>query len=352
MRGVQASSEPFPPPNVAPPGARYAGSASCAKCHVEAQAQPATPMGHAMETVADCAILRQHPRLTFRTGSYRYEIVRKGEASLYTVSDGQRSISLPVLYALGVGDAGQTYVVNYQHTYYESRVSFFNDTQSLDFTLGAARSIPTSLEDAIGRPMTKADTALCFGCHSTGAVAADRVDFKRLVPGVGCESCHGPGAEHIEAVASGHLDKLHVFNPGRLQPGDLADFCGACHRTWMQVELMHVGGVANVRFQPYRLTLSKCYDRDDPRISCLACHDPHKNVVREPATYDAACVACHASRPKPVATKTSGPTAAPCPVKQGRCVTCHMPKYSLPGAHFRFTDHRIREVHPGEPYPG
>jgi hypothetical protein len=33
-------------------------------------------------------------------------------------------------------------------------------------------------------------------------------------------------------------------------------------------------------------------------------------------------------------------------------VTCHMPKYELEGAHNRFTDHQIRIVRTGEPYPG
>ena len=33
-------------------------------------------------------------------------------------------------------------------------------------------------------------------------------------------------------------------------------------------------GVANVRFQPYRLISSKCYDAEDSRIRCTACHDP------------------------------------------------------------------------------
>jgi hypothetical protein len=28
-----------------------------------------------------------------------------------------------------------------------------------------------------------------------------------------------------------------------------------------------------------------------------------------------------------------------------------MPKVELPGAHFKFTDHRIRIVKPGEAYP-
>jgi formate-dependent nitrite reductase cytochrome c552 subunit len=34
------------------------------------------------------------------------------------------------------------------------------------------------------------------------------------------------------------------------------------------------------------------------------------------------------------------------------CVTCHMPKLELPGAHHKFSDHRIRVVRPGKSYPG
>jgi formate-dependent nitrite reductase cytochrome c552 subunit len=34
-----------------------------------------------------------------------------------------------------------------------------------------------------------------------------------------------------------------------------------------------------------------------------------------------------------------------------RCVGCHMPKVELPGAHFKFTDHWIRVVKAGDPFP-
>jgi formate-dependent nitrite reductase cytochrome c552 subunit len=38
-------------------------------------------------------------------------------------------------------------------------------------------------------------------------------------------------------------------------------------------------------------------------------------------------------------------------VASERCVSCHMPKVELPGAHFKFTDHRIRIARQGEVYP-
>ena len=46
------------------------------------------------------------------------------------------------------------------------------------------------------------------------------------------------------------------------------------------------------------------------------------------------------------------PGAKACPVAKTNCVSCHMPKLDLPGAHYKFTDHRIRIVKPNEPYPG
>src|SRR5207244_6874510 len=42
-----------------------------------------------------------------------------------------------------------------------------------------------------------------------------------------------------------------------------------------------------------QLTPSKCYEADDPRISCLACHDPHHEVDSKSIDYDSKCQACH-----------------------------------------------------------
>jgi hypothetical protein len=117
---------------------------------------------------------------------------------------------------------------------------------------------------------------------------------------------------------------------------------------------MGIRGVPNVRFQPYRLTNSKCYDSDDKRISCLACHDPHEPRKRDAAFYDSKCTACHSTATKvtPAAFKESDKRSAPpCPVSKANCVTCHMPKVEIPGSHFHFSDHQIRIARPGAPYP-
>ena len=147
-------------------------------------------------------------------------------------------------------------------------------------------------------------------------------------------------------MKSSHGEKTYIFSPAKLKPDDLADFCGACHRTSVQVQVMGIRDVANVRFQPYRLAESRCFNPRDRRSACLACHDPHQNLEREPASYDPKCLACHRGGQEPPATAQR--TAPACPVGVSRCITCHMPRYMLARSHFKFTDHRIRVVRLGD----
>ncbi len=310
----------------------YAGSDACAGCHrAQFATQPRTPMGRALERAADCEILRAHPRLAFKEGTYSTTITREGDKSFYSVTDGAATIRVPLEWAFGLGVAGQTYVLQYRGEWYESRLSFYNETGALDLTMGAAGYRPHSLEEAFGRKMSARDQHDCFACHATGAMPSFALDLPKLTPGIQCENCHGPASAHIATRAP--MPKL-----AKLSAEEMSDACGRCHRTWSQIALDGPRDIRNVRFQPYRLTNSKCYDSADTRISCAACHDPHREVETKPVAYDAKCLACHS-------------TAKLCKVATNNCSSCHMPKLELPGAHHKFTDHNIRIVRDHEPYP-
>ncbi len=333
-------------------GVKYVGDAVCAECHVaEAKTYRATPMAQAGAWARHAAILKAHPKLSFRLGPYAYRMVRQGNESVYSVSDGTRAISVPLLWAFGRGEAGQTYLFRYRGAYYQSLVSFYNDTQRLDITLGAPRGQPPSLALALGARLTEQGARLCIVCHTTGAMIGDQFHPRRAVPGVHCEACHGPGGQHLAALEADRIAqaKTAIFNPGKLSPARLDDFCGDCHRSWMKVELMGLRGIRNVRFQPYRLELSHCWSANDPRISCLACHNPHQPLETRAAFYNSKCLACHLVRGEQPDAQHPGRA---CPVSANNCISCHMPKYQLPGGHFAFTDHDIRVVRPGAPYPG
>src|SRR5579871_277793 len=83
-----------------------AESASCASCHAaQASAQPGSALGRAMESIAACDILKTNPLLTFQSGKYSYRIERKGQQSIYTVTDGVQTIAVPLDWAFGLGQA-------------------------------------------------------------------------------------------------------------------------------------------------------------------------------------------------------------------------------------------------------
>jgi len=329
---------------------RYVGGSACAQCHAPLTAKRlANPMSRALALVADCEVLKNHPRLNFRNGPYTYQIVRDGNRSLYTISDGPNSISEPVLYCFGQGKAGQTYVFQHRGVFYESRVSYYQEIQGLDFTILHTHSVPESLEEGLGRPMTMEAAQGCFACHSTAAVSASQLQLDHLMPGVTCEGCHGPGEKHIVAIKAGSTN-LQIFNPAKLDADELSqEVCGACHVGFEKALLMpKQGGMNNLRYQPYRIFNSRGH-RGDPRISCVACHDPHDKLSEDTAFYDSKCLACHLTTRNQI--KTEVRSAPACPVSKQQCPTCHMPKIELPGAHGKFTDHWIRIVKPGAATP-
>ena len=328
----------------------YVGSGACARCHTaESATQLTTPMGKALAPAADCQILSTHPRLAFRNGSYSYQIVRQANRSIYTVADGVNAISEPLLYCFGVGKVGQTYVFKHNGLFYETRVSYYQETQNLDFTTGHRRSA-TSLEEALGRPLSVDEAQACFACHSTAAVTGSELQLDHLIPGVSCEACHGPGEKHIAAVKAHKFKELQIFNPGKMDADELTqEFCGSCHRSFDQVMVMPgQAGLQNIRFQPYRMFNSRGH-KGDPRISCIACHDPHDKLERDAAFYDSKCLACHLTRSGDA--KTASRSAPACPVSKQQCAKCHMPKVELPEMHFMFTDHWIRIVRPNDSVP-
>jgi len=303
-------------------------------------------MGQALETVEDCKVLIEHPMLTVTVGKYSYRIERKGDQSEYSVTDGAQTITAPVRWAMGASSSiGQTYILERNGELYESRVSYFRELNALGPTMGSAASAPASLNEALGRLMTLDDKLACFGCHSTDAASGRQLTLQKLRPGVQCSHCHERTESHLLLMLqNGEETKSDIPSSlsGGLAAEKVSDFCGQCHRTWAEIAMQPNIGIGNVRFQPYRLAGSKCYDADDPRISCLACHDPHQELLSETADYDSKCQACHNGGKR---------GARPCHVAKSNCASCHMPKLELPGAHYKFSDHRIRIVKPNEPYP-
>ena len=334
-------------PRRVPPGTVFIGDQACAECHKKFASFGHTGMAMAMEPIAASKVLSDNPQLSMRVGAYSYQIKRDGKQSIYSVTDGKDTISLPIVYAFGQGKMGQTYMLQHEGKFYESLVSFYNETKGLDFTIGAPRSEPTSLLNAVARALPPNEVSSCFSCHSTGAVIGSQLQLTNFTHGVRCENCHGPGGKHVEAVKAGEPGATGIYNPKLLSGDELSQqFCASCHRGADEFALLQSLELNNVRFQPYRIFHSKCYS-DDRNISCTACHNPHEPLREEPAYYDKRCLECHTLKSKPA----KAGDGSSCPVAEKNCTSCHMPKIEIKAAHFKFTDHNIRIVRPGEKYP-
>ena len=90
-----------------------------------------------------------------------------------------------------------------------------------------------STDVGFSRPILSA----CLNCHSGRSNPIPESDgryennvFSEMP--IGCETCHGPGATHIDAVtrsATGRGGGFAIVNPARLTPELASNICMGCH---------------------------------------------------------------------------------------------------------------------------
>lgn len=343
------------PTSGAPPTGAYAGARSCQKCHAErASSQKITPMANASYRGAVGAWGAESAGANAHIDPYVYRVVANGDDPKLIVGAGNQSTSADIKWTFGAGVLGQTFILESEGKLYDSQISTFSGLHGeMAITPGHKAASPGNLDQALGTKLTAEVAARCFGCHTTTSTLKDKFDPEHAIPGVTCESCHGPGLAHVVAANMNMIEdaKALIFTPRSLNPIESVDFCGACHMTSADVVESNLFVPSNVRFPSFRLEKSRCWGvHGDQRLVCFSCHDPHQPLVQEASFYDQRCLSCHNSQAKQAANH---PESVPevCPKATSNCTTCHMPKYDVPEMHGKFTDHFIRVVGLEEPYP-
>lgn len=147
----------------------------------------------------------------------------------------------------------------------------------------------------------------CGKCHTTGYSKEGNQDgLPGIVgtwaePGIGCEACHGPGAEHAKTA-----DKT------KIKLDKTAALCGKCHIRGSKDSIPASGGFIQ-HHEQYNEMLAGPHKAMD----CVACHDPHKKAEFS-IKKDAGCASCHSAQ----ATSYEATQMAKVGVK---CIDCHMP---------------------------
>ena len=324
-----------------PLAAAYLGDAVCARCHAE-QARLHQQSGHAHtlfreglceQFAAACGKVLPDPE---RPGTLRLECVSNELSVRYT--EAGKSQSLPIQFAVGSGTHATTFLTliqgrNGEPTAIEHRLSLFGKDARADLT-PSHNGLPLNEPlDCFGRMKHGREVVRCIECHSTtgqvrGAKVAD------LRPNVGCESCHGPGRQHLIAVELKLSDLAMKFAPSSATADEEVHLCGQCHRLpESKNTLPDPDDPKLARFQPLGLMQSLCFRRSKDELRCSTCHNPHQTVIHESAGYNEKCQNCHSRK----RGSNAGCSVSP----QGDCVACHMPATEVhPGVSFH--DHWIR----------
>jgi tetratricopeptide (TPR) repeat protein len=244
---------------------------------------------------------------------------------------------------------------------------WFDTTLSMLRHLGAGpREEPLSWKD----PLLTFNTA-CFSCHvsqfsSNYDLFTDTYHSAWTEPGINCETCHGPGAEHVrvcrEAPQGTKPPDLKIISAKKFTIQQHNDTCSPCHAKMIPLTPSYTPGerffdhydlvaLEDRDFYPdardlgenFTLTLwltSPCVKSG--RLSCLHCHTSSGRYrFKDQAQANQACLPCHAERVANAAAHTHHPADQP---NTPRCISCHMPTTEF--ARMRRSDHSLRPPTP------
>jgi len=358
--------------------AHFVGSQACAACHAAEQAAWASSHHrHAMEPAEPAAVLGDFGDVTFRYFGRTTRFFRQGRSFLITTENQQgKPETFKVAYTLGYAPL-QQYLVAFDDGRIQA-LPFAWDTRPRDkggqrwFHLYPDTNVTPTDPLFWTRPRQNWNHQ-CGDCHTTAfskrfSDATGRFDSQWSELGDGCESCHGAGSAHVEAVQHGArgAEARRFVNGLHLQTEQL-DQCGACHARRVRLreepshERMHDtwrpellreglyfddGQIKDEVFEVGSFLQSKMAARG---IACSHCHDPHSTRLRKEGEEqgqaqgqaNALCTQCHDRQ----AFDTPRHHFHAAGTDGARCVSCHMPSRTYMVVHER-RDHRIAVPRP------
>jgi hypothetical protein len=327
-------------------GQAFAGSASCQPCHSDIFKSHINTAHYLDSRPASAAYIKGR----FDSGHNYFVYPNGSEVDMRCTRDGSFQTGLKngrqfrnerIDIVIGSGRKGQGYLYWKGDGLFQLPVSYYTPTDSWVNSPGYVsdsavfdRRIPAS----------------CLECHSTYArtvfegqqAFGDYFDKSRIIYGIDCERCHGPGTEHIEYHKQhpGETAGKYIVNTERLSRQQKLDACALCHSgsrypskppfsfkvgdrldDFSEAKYMK-DSVANLDVHGNQyglLTSSKCFIRS--AMDCSSCHNVHKNEAGEIKLFSQRCMNCH-NQP---AHNTCTMPQTPGLVLGDNCIDCHMP---------------------------
>ena len=361
------AQKPNPPPG-------YAGSASCQECHAKFYTLWSTSFhGLAMQPyTAKLAQTKLTPQAEdIVAGRHRFRADLLAGEVIERSGDGERRYRIAqttggknVFYFLTPLERGWLQVLPV--AYDVRRKQWFDTTASAVRHFGDRRD-----EALYWKERQLTFNTSCFSCHVSQLaknydLKSDSYNTTWAEPGINCETCHGPSADHVRLFRDLPANQpapadIKLIVMGKLSIEQRNATCAPCHARMSPVTSRFTPGdryfdhfdltaFENADFHPDGRDLGENYTYTQWRFSpcvksgkldCIHCHTSSGRYrFNEPATANNACLPCHEQRVKNAAAHTHHKAATPA----GQCVSCHMPVTEF--ARMRRTDHSMRPPTP------
>ena len=219
----------------------------------------------------------------------------------------------------------------------------------------AQKAVPVDQKTAQADPSQYVGSDTCKGCHDEAGKSIEASPHSKIgkkvrgEPGHGCESCHGPGAAHVE----GGGDKAKIFNFKGVKPDQITKRCMTCHESnpeqrefvrsthnenGITCTSCHSVHHSTLEYQLVKKQTPLCFSChaeqkgdfqkpfhhrvEEGLIQCGDCHNAHGALVarqlRTTSDQNFVCFKCHSDKRGPFVYEHE-------PVKVEGCTSCHFP---------------------------
>ena len=369
--GVAAADRKPAGPSPTKPEQGYAGSQSCRECHERFyQLWSTSKHGLAMQPYtaefARTQLTAQQKDVVIGKTRYRAE-VGKGQGWVTETGPGGKK-KYPIVHVLG-GKNVYYFLTPFERGRLQTLPVAY-DVHKKEWFDTAASGIRHFPGGAAGEQVDWKDSAYtfntsCYSCHvsqltSNYDLKTDTYHTTWAEPGINCETCHGPSAEHNrvfrEAPKGQKPEDIKIISWKNFTPEQKNAACSICHAKMSPVTATFAPGdrffdhfdlatLEDPDFYPDGRDLGENYTYTSwlmspcakaGKIDCVTCHTSsgrYRFKAEEKAND--ACMPCHEKQVKdaPAHTHHKEGTAG------NKCVSCHMPMTSF--ARMNRTDHSM-----------
>ena len=336
----------------------YVDDSQCMSCHTE---QTTAWMGshhqQAMQVATAETVLGDFDDATFvdEAGISTRFFKEGGRFFIHTMDADGVYKDFEVKYTFGLTPL-QQYLVELPRGRFQAYTVAWDTYQERWFSLFPEEAIePDNRLFWTNLPFTWNST--CAECHSTNLqlnydLASDTYHTSWSAISVGCQACHGAGAEHVAWAQSGSstADRGLMIDYDQLDTQGVAETCAPCHSRRFPVREDDVNGLPYLdNFLP-ELLRDGLYHADGQQqdevyiygsfvqskmyhagVSCIDCHNPHTATTW--AEGNGVCLQCHQPNPPLERFPTLQAKVYDSPTHHfheigsegAQCVACHAP---------------------------